>query len=149
MNLELVKLSDQWHELVAKAKRMEHISYAELLEVFKATHKIFNLLHEMELISRKACQVIMLMDEFTYYAAMADENYFGDICSGLYYLNYALKSEFFKGEYQSDFFMGPMPSEIKQYVLDIAALSLDDFIQFLKGEIGEEYNEVLLANNKK
>lgn len=147
MNLELEKLSNQWQQLVAKAKNSEHIAYSELLEVFKATHRVFYSLQEMELIPRKACQVVMQMDEFTYYATMMDENYLGDICSGLYYLNYAIKSEFFKGEYQSEFFMGATPSEVKRYVLDIETIRLDDFIRFLKDEIDEDYNEVVFATN--
>ncbi len=141
-------LSNQWKQLAAKAKNSEHISYSELLEAFKATHKAFNSLHETELVPRKACQVIMLMDEFTYYAATMDENYLGDICSGLYYLNYALKSEFFKGKYQSEFFLGPKPTQIKQYVLDIDNISTAAFISFLKDEIDKDYNDVVLVNNK-
>lgn len=145
MKIEFEKLSVQWHELAAKAKSAEQISYDELLEVFRATHKAFNSLCEMELISRKACQVIMLMDEFTYYATMADENYLGDIHSSLFYLNYALKSEFFNGEYQSEFFMGATPTDVKKYVLDIDNINLDDFIRFLRDEADDDYNEVVLA----
>ena len=149
MNFELKKLSDQWHQLIAKAKETDYISYSELLEIFKETHLFFCSLSEMVLIPREACQVVMMMDEFTYYATMLNENYLGDICPGLYYLNYALKSEFFKGKYLSEFFMGPTPSEIKQLILDIENISLDDFIRFLKDEIGEEYNDVVLNYNKK
>ncbi|MBE6789261.1 MAG: hypothetical protein E7539_06330 [Ruminococcaceae bacterium] len=145
----LETLSIQWKQLAAKAKNSQHIAYSELLEVFKATHKAVSSLHETNLVPRKACQVIMLMDEFTYYAAMMDENYLGDICSGLYYLNYALKNEFFKGKYQSEFFLGPKTSQIKQYVLDIENIGLDDFVRFLKDQLGKDYNDVVLANNKK
>ena len=145
MKIEFEKLSVQWHELAAKAKKAEYISYDELLEIFKATHLLFKTLVKTESVPRKACQIIMLIDEFTYYATMTDENYLGDIHSGLYYLNYALKSEFFNGEYQSEFFMGAIPTEVNKYVFDIENISLDDFIRFLKGETDEDYNEVLLA----
>lgn len=145
MKIEFEKLSVQWHELAAKAKKAEYISYDELLEIFRATHLLFKSLEKTESVPRKACQIIMLLDEFTYYATMADENYLGDIHSGLYYLNYALKSEFFNEEYQSEFFMGATPTDVKKYVLDIDNISLDDFIRFLKDETEEDYNEVVLA----
>ncbi len=77
MNLKLEKLSDRWHKLVAKAKRTELISDEELLAVFKMTHRVFDSLHETDLVPRKAVQVVMLMDEFTYYASIMDENYMG------------------------------------------------------------------------
>lgn len=141
------KTAEQWKRLTAKAKNTEHILYLELLKAFKDTHKSFCSLNGMDLIPREACQVIMLMDEFTYYATMMDENYLGDVCAGIYYLNYALKNKFFKGKYQSEFFLGPQPSKIEQYVLDIENISLEDFIRFLKDEIAENYNDVVLANN--
>lgn len=145
MKNKFENLSVQWHELAAKSKKAEYISYDELLEIFRATHLLFKLLEKTESVPRKACQIIMLMDEFTYYATMTDENYLGDIHSGLYYLNYALKSEFFNEEYQSEFFMGTTPTDVKKYVLDIDNISLDDFIRFLKDETDEDYNEVVLA----
>lgn len=132
MEFTFKKLSDQWHQLVEKAKHTEYISYDDLFEVFKATYTVFSSLSEMELVPRKACQILMLMDEFTYYASMMDENYFGDICPGLYYLNYALKREFFRGDYQSEFFMGEMPTDINAFVLNIEQSSLDEFICFLQ-----------------
>lgn len=132
MEFNFMKLSGQWHRLVEKAKHTEYISYDDLFEVFKATHMAFNSLSEMELVPRKACQILMLMDEFTYYSTMMDENYLGDICPGLYYLNYVLKSEFFRGDYQSEFFMGEMPADINEFVLHIEQSSLDEFICFLQ-----------------
>lgn len=144
MKSEFAKLTVQWHELTAKAKKAEYISYDELLEVFRATHLLFKSLEKTDSVPRKACQIIMLTDEFTYYATMADENYLGHIHSGLHYLNYALKSEFFKGEYQSEFFLGVTPSETRQYVLDIVNINLDDFIRFLKDETDADYNELVL-----
>lgn len=148
MNLKLEKLSDQWHELVAKAKRTELISDEELLAVFKKTHRVFDSLREMDLVPRKAVQIVMLMDEFTYYASIMDENYMGDICPGLYYLNYALKNEFFKGENTSEFFVGVEPSEIKQYVLDIENISVEDFVRFLKDELDIDFNRVVFRDGK-
>lgn len=132
MNPRLEKTVDLWQQLAAKAKETDYISYFELLEAFKEAHNALCSFSSEERVPRGVFLIIMLMDEFTYYAAMTDENYLGDICPGLYFLNYALKDEFFKGEYRSEFFMGNMPTGIREYISDIEELSLDDFILFLK-----------------
>ena len=142
----LKKLSEEWARLAALAKREECISCPELFDIFRETHWAFCSLDNMELLPREAFRALMLMDEFTYYVAMADENYMGEMCPALFDLNYALKTEFFGGNYRSEFFVGPTPEKIVPYLLDFDSISLDDFVRFLKGENERAYNTVILQN---
>ena len=138
------KLVRDWKDLVTKTKRTEEIEYSELFNIFKATHRAFCEAKNSEFVSRELCQMIMLLDEFTYFAAIMDENYLGDISSRLYHLNYALKNELFNGNYQSEFYLGTNPSERKEYFLNIENITLEQFVKFLNDEIDEDYNDVIL-----
>ena len=142
--IDFEKLNNDWAALAHKARRTEEISYAELLEAFRATHIAFKSLAGEDKICREAFRAVMLMDEFIYYATIADRNYMGSICSSLYYLNHALKEEFFKGDYRSEFFLGPDPKEKEVYFLDIENIDVESFGRFLEGKLGGDFNDLEL-----
>ena len=127
-------LAGTWRQLAAGAKRDEYITYEQLFAAYRQTYALFKGLKTERLLPREAFRIIMLIDEFTYYATMLDENYMGEIKAGLCYLNYSLKGEFFISDYQTEFFIGAMPSEIKDRIATLENMSLDEFIAFLKGE---------------
>lgn len=134
MNLKFENLSENWKTLAHKAKNEQSLSQEELFEVFKETHKAFSAISPLETVPREAFQVVMLMDEFTYFASIANENYLGEYTSGFYYLNYALKDLFFKSNYQSEFFFGETPRKIRRVLENFENLTLNEFILFLKGK---------------
>lgn len=135
----------RWRDLAGEAKRGEEISDEALLLALRETHRAFCQMEGMEQIPREACRALMLMDEFTYYAIIGDENYLGGLCPFLCRLNYALKTKFFRGEYESEFFLAPTPEEEKHYRLDLEQISLDAFSRLLWKEGIEDYNGIKLA----
>ena len=129
----ITSLAGTWRQLAAGAKRAEYITYEQLFAAYRQAYALFKGLETEKLLPREAFRLIMLIDEFTYYATMLDENYMGEIKAGLHYLNYALKDEFFISDYQTEFFIGDMPSEIKERIALMNEMSLEEFITFLKG----------------
>lgn len=133
MAQNITSLAGTWRQLAAGAKRAEYITYEQLFAAYRQTYALFKGLKTEKLLPREAFRIIMLIDEFTYYATMLDENYMGEISSGLHYLNYALKDEFFISDYQTEFFVGAMPSVIKGRIATLENMSIEEFITFLKG----------------
>lgn len=147
MGKEILKqIVQQWKDLTEKVKNRAFISDLELFMTYRDTYQVFAVLRNQNLVPREACQIVMALDEFTYYATgIVDDAYLEDIYPRLYYLNYALKCEFFLDKYQSEYFLGPEPAEIKTYVLDMENINALEFVRFLEDKIDEDYNDVKLV----
>lgn len=130
--LYMQKQVSRWRSAVNRARNAEHISLTELLSLFRGAHEALAALRDSDTVPREACQLIMLLDEFTYYTTMVDENYFDEERAGLWYLNYALKSMFFRGAYQSAFFVGEMDVRMMDFLSQIDTASEETFARFLK-----------------
>lgn len=156
MNYENIKqLADKWGEMTTRVRRMEEISYLELHEIFGEVYRTFAALCKEELVPRETCQLILNMDEFETYATMLDETPVNKIYPGIYHLVKALKYGFLNGIFQSEFVKLKVttegvqiietPDEKKMYILDMEKGSIEDFIGFLTGIIGDEYDGLKLV----
>lgn len=140
----LSPLLERWQRLAGKAKGQEWIPERELFEIFRDTRKEFAAMEEGRNIPREACRLLMWMDEFLYYATMLDDTYLSEYHSGLFDLNYAFKKDFFRGEYDSEFFIGEYP-DCEPRELNLETGTEEEFIRFLRDDGGGNRGPVLLT----
>lgn len=145
MTKKMKTLLQQWSGMTAKVKNREWIPNEELLAVYQETYCVAKECQKQKFVLKEVYQMMMRLDEFTFYANLWDDDYLVDIRWGVCELNYALKQLFFDGAYQSEFFLGATPQEVKPYTLNLATVSLQDFSAFLEKGTGEDYNQLELV----
>lgn len=107
MNINTIdSTTSRWDNMTYQALNLQEISLSDIQILLKDTYHILTEVHKDELVPKSICKLLLTMDEFLYFSSMMEANEKGvDFYHYQYISNIvsALKTGFFKGEYEEPF----------------------------------------------
>lgn len=99
-------ITSRWDNMTYQALSLQEISLSDIQLQLKDTYHILTEFHKDKLVPKSICKLLLTMDEFLYFSSMMESNEKG---VDFYHYQYissivsALKTGFFKGEYEEPF----------------------------------------------